>query len=228
MQRSCVSRRVRTVTCVVVTLCGTTCGTASSAHADFDLQASFTSGVSWRRAVPALSSESTMTAARQVPEARVPIGGALSALGASFDLGMTVDDRWIIPTLGMGAYGAVGSYDTIVTSADGSIAHARPWTTYELDLLLPGVGYRMKQRRFMFSASVRTGVTYLHANGSVAGGGGDTLTSLSDTSFLVQAELEACRRLDPVTRVCLQVAPRIYDFGFMNGATFGLRVEWGR
>ena len=64
--------------------------------------------------------------------------------------------------------------------------------------------------------------------GSIAGGTGDSSTSLSGFSGVLQAELAACRRLDPVTRVCVQVAPRIYDFGFMNGATLGLRVEWGR
>jgi hypothetical protein len=134
----------------------------------------------------------------------------------------------LIPGLGFAGYGAVGSYDTIVTSADGSIARARPWTTYRLDVLLPGIGYRMKHRRYMFVASVRTGISALHMSGSVAGGTGETLAALSGVSGVLQVELEACRRLDPVTRVCAQVAPRIYDFGFMNGATLGLRVEWGR
>ena len=68
----------------------------------------------------------------------------------------------------------------------------------------------------------------MHTSGSVSGAGASTLMTLSGTSLLVQAEIEACRRLDPMTRMCLQAAPRIYDFGFVNGATFGLRVEWGR
>jgi hypothetical protein len=51
---------------------------------------------------------------------------------------------------------------------------------------------------------------------------------LRAASFLVQAELEACRRLDPTTRLCLQVAPRIFDHELLNGVMFGLRMEWGR
>ena len=202
--------------------------TAPPARADFDIQAAFSGGVSWRRSHPALTNERTLTAAREVPEGKVPIGGALTAVGVGVDLGVTVDDRWIIPAVGIAGYGAVGSYDTIVTSADGSIARVRPWTTYEIDALLPGIGLRMKQRRFMFSASIRSGVSYMHSSGSVSGAAHSALMSLSGTSLLVQAEIEACRRLDPMTRMCLQVSPRIYDFGFVSGATFGLRVEWGR
>lgn len=179
--------------------------------------------------MPSLSSTSiASTPARNVGEGKIPIGGSLVAIGAGFDLGVTVDDRWVVPLLGFAGYGTIGTYDTVVTSIDGSIARVRPWSTYEIDALLPGIGYRWKKRRFLFSASLRSGVVALGANGSIAGGTESTPISLSGISGLLQAEIEACRRLDPVTRVCLQVAPRIYNFGFMNGATFGLRVEWGR
>jgi hypothetical protein len=163
-----------------------------------------------------------------VGEGKVPIGGSLAAAGGGLDLAFSVDDRWIFPVLGFAGYGAVGSYDAVITSTDGSIARVRPWSAYEVDVLLPGIGYRVKKRRFLFTAALRSGVVWLAASGSVAGGTESTAISLAGVSPLVQAEIEACRRLDPVTRVCLQVAPRIYDFGFMNGATFGLRVEWGR
>jgi hypothetical protein len=86
----------------------------------------------------------------------------------------------------------------------------------------------MKHRRFMFVASLRTGVSGMFMNGSIAGGSGEMPTALSAKSGMLQVELEACRRLDPGTRVCAQLAPRIYDFGFINGATLGLRIEWGR
>lgn len=179
--------------------------------------------------MPALrSSGVTATVARDVPEGKVPIGGSLTLLGAGLDVAMTADDRWMFPVLGFGGYGAVGSHDAVVSSLDGSIAHVRPWSAYELDLLLPGVGYRVKKRRFLFSASVRTGVVWLAAGGSVAAAGESVPISLVGVSGLVQAEIEACRRLDPIMRVCLQVAPRIYDFGFMNGGTVGVRIEWGR
>ena len=198
------------------------------ARADLDFQVSATGGVSWLRAMPALKMPETTTSARVVSESKVPIGVPLFALGGAFDMGVTSDDRWAIPLFGFGGYAAVGSYDTIVTSVDGSIARARPWSTYEVDVLLPGLGYRVKKRRFMFAATLRTGIVYLATGGSVAGGADFVPFTASGTSALLQAEIEACRRLDPLTRVCLHIAPRIYEFGFLNGATFGLRVEWGR
>ena len=201
---------------------------AAPARADVELEAAAIGGLAWTRSLPPLKSASTLTPAREVRASEVAIGGSLYAIGGGVDVGLAVDDSFFVPGLGFAAYGAIGSYDTVVTSVDGSIARARPWSTYRLDLLLPGVGYRMKYRRFMFVASLRTGISAMYMGGSIAGGNGDELASLSGVSGLMQVELEACRRLDPVTRICAQVAPRIYDFGFMNGATLGLRVEWGR
>ena len=149
-------------------------------------------------------------------------------MGASLEFAMTVDAHVVIPVFGLAAYAALGSYDTVITSADGSIATVRPWTAYRLDALLPGIGYRVTQRRWMFQADIRTGVSVMLMEGTIAGGSSETETPLTAISGVLVAELEACRRLDPVTRVCLQLAPRIYDFGFMNGGTLGLRVEWGR
>ncbi len=178
--------------------------------------------------MPSLTLEGASTVARDIPERKVAIGGSIVSLGGGIDSAVIANDQWSIPLLGVAAYGAIGSYDTIVTSVDGSIARIRPWTTYEIDVLLPGVGYRMIKRRYMFSAALRGGLVFLTTQGAVAAGADETAFGLSGLSPLVQAELLACRRLDPLTRVCLQVAPRIYDFGFMNGATFGVRVEWGR
>ena len=201
---------------------------ATPARADVDFQLAGTAGAAWTRSLPALPTPSVTTAAREVPESRVPIGGSLTWVGAGFELGMTIDDHIVIPGFGIAGYGAVGSYDAIVTAADGSIARVRPWSAYRLDVLMPGIGYRVKHRRFMFEASLRTGISAMYMGGSIAGGASESETKLSAFSGVLQAELEACRRLDPVTRLCVQVAPRIYDFGFMNGATLGLRVEWGR
>jgi hypothetical protein len=214
--------------CLIASVSAAIALAARPAHADLDFQVAAGAGVSWIRTMPTLKSERTSTAARELPEHQVPIGGSVTALGGSFDLSLVASDRWFIPAAGFAAYGAIGNYPTVLTSIDGSIARIRPWTTYEIDILLPGIGYRIKRRRFMFSASVRTGVTSLHVDGSIAGGADQQAVSYVGFSPMVQAEIEACRRVDPVTRVCLQIAPRIYDFGIMNGATFGLRVEWGR
>jgi hypothetical protein len=202
--------------------------TAAPSRADLDVQIAGGPGVSWIRTMPALTSAKTSMFARDLPEHEVPIGGSVTAIGGSFDAVFVLGDRWMVPIFGIGAYGAIGSYPAIVTSADGSIAHVRPWTTSEIDMLLPGVGYRVKRRRFQFSAALRPGLSHLDTSGSIAGGAVEEPTTFTGLSALLQVELEACRRLDPVTRGCLQIAPRIYDFGIMNGATFGLRVEWGR
>jgi hypothetical protein len=198
------------------------------ARADVDFQLAGTTGAAWMRALPALRSPALSTAARDVPDARIPVGGSLTWMGAGLEIGMTVDAHIVIPGIGVAAYAAVGSYDTVLTSADGSIATVRPWSAYRIDMPLPGIGYRVKERRWMFQADVRTGLSVLSMNGTIAGGSSETETSLTAISGVLVAEVEACRRLDPVTRVCVQVAPRIYDFGFMNGGTLGLRVEWGR
>jgi hypothetical protein len=44
---------------------------------------------------------------------------------------------------------------------------------------------------------------------------------------MLQFEVEACRRLDPTTRICVHAAPRIYDYEFVNGGIIGIRMEWG-
>jgi hypothetical protein len=204
-------------------------GVASAARADVDFQIAMGAGASWIRSMPALKTTGlTSTAARDVPPGKVALGGSLVALGGSLDIAVSADDRFIFPLLGFAGYGAVGSYDRITTSLDGSIASVRPWSAYQLDVLLPGIGYRLKRRRFLFSAGLRTGIEWLAAGGSVAAGAESAPITLIGVAALVRAELEACRRLDPATRVCVQVAPRIYDFGFLNGATFAVRVEWGR
>lgn len=200
----------------------------SSARADVEVETAALGGVAWTRSLPTLKTPSTLTAAREVRESEVAIGGSLYAVGGGFDFGLAIDDTFFLPGVGFAAYGAVGSYDTVLTSADGSIARARPWTTYQLDFLLPGVGYRVKHRRFMFVASLRTGISSMFMGGSLVGGDSEVLATFSGMSALLQVELEACRRLDPVTRICAQLAPRLYDFGFLNGATLGVRMEWGR
>ena len=201
---------------------------AEPARADVDLQLAGTTGAAWMHALPTLRTPGVATAAREVPTTRIPVGGSLTWMGASLEFAMTVDAHVVIPGMGFAVYAALGSYDTVITSADGSIATVRPWTAYRLDALLPGIGYRVTQRRWMFQADIRTGVSVMLMEGTIVGGSSETETPLTAISGVLVAELEACRRLDPVTRVCLQLAPRIYDFGFMNGGTLGLRVEWGR
>src|SRR5262249_1616908 len=120
-----------------------------------------------------------------------------------------------------------GSYDSITSSTDGSIVHMRPWSATRLDVLMPGVGGRWKHRRWMFEAAARTGITVLSMHGSVAAGADSLRIDPLNASVLLVAQSSIWRRLDPVQRLCVEVAPRVYDFGFLNGATVGLRYEWG-
>lgn len=198
------------------------------ARADFDFQLATSCSGAWLRRTPTLSATSISTSARDIAPGEIKTRGGLAMLGVSADIDLTLDDRWKVPFVGGSAYWAVGSYDAVVTSFDGSIARLRPWSTFRGDLLLPGLGYRWKHRRNMIGANVRTGVSFASMGGTVASGAGTVDLSLSASTFLVQVEVEACRRLDPTTRVCLQVVPRIYEHELMNGFTVGLRMEWGR
>ena len=67
------------------------------------------------------------------------------------------------------SFPALGFADTARSAATTRCSRARTDRSrarvrgrrYQLDFLLPGIGYRMKHRRYMFVASVRTGVTGL-------------------------------------------------------------------
>jgi hypothetical protein len=198
------------------------------ARADFDFQ--FATGLNggWIRKTPALATPPLLTNARELGSGSIPMRGGLATVGPYLDIALTLDDRWSIPLLGGAGYWSVGSYDAVVTSYEGSIVNVRPWSAFRGDLLLPGLGRRFKHRRYMWGAAMRMGLSYLSMGGSLADGAESVPLDLSATTFLVQAELEACRRLDPTTRVCLHVAPHVYDFSLLNGLTFGFRAEWGR
>jgi hypothetical protein len=198
------------------------------ARADFDFQFATTVNGGWLRHTPTLTSRPVSTEARDISDGRLRTGRALAMLGLGADVELTLDDRWKVPLVGGNVAWAVGSYDSLVTSVDGSIASVRPWSTFRGDFLMPGVGRRWKHRRNMWAATVRTGVSILTMGGSVAAGAGSVDLDLKAATFLVQLELEGCRRLDPTTRVCLQIVPRIYEHELLNGLTVGLRMEWGQ
>jgi hypothetical protein len=205
---------------------------ASPARADLDVQIVAGPTLGWMRRLPdhLRTTAPVVLPSRVLPQATA-VGtteSGLTMLGAMTDASLTIDDRITVPVLGLHVATAVGPYDTILTQADGSIARLRPWTAYRLDLLLPGVGVRHKHRRLMFAALVRPGVAFLRMGSSIAGGGERAEVALSAAAFTVQLELEACRRLDPLSRACVVFAPKLYEWHVANGATLGLRWEWGR
>lgn len=201
---------------------------AKDAHADFDFQFATNVSGAWVRRSPAYTMEPLSTSAREMSERVLKSRRPLAMLGVGLDLDLTIDDRWRIPLIGGQVWWPVGSYDASVTSIDGSIARLRPWTTFRADALLPGIGRRFKHRRFMWAATIRGGISFAAMDGDVAAAGTTEKLELSAATFLVQAELEGCRRLDPTTRVCLVVTPRLYEYELLNGITFGIRMEWGR
>ena len=201
---------------------------APPARADYDFQIGASLNAGWLRRMPSLRSDGVSTAARELGAGELRSDFGLALLGFETDLEVVVDDRWRVPLFGGALYGALGAYDRQVTSYDGSIARIRPWSAMRLDLLLPGVGYRWKHRRTMWGVAVRTGYSVYEVGGSVADGAYSLPIELGASTFVVQAELETCRRLDPTFRVCAQIVPRVYEHELLNGFTVGVRLEFGR
>jgi hypothetical protein len=183
----------------------------------------------WLRATPHMSVEdgSATVGNRTIGGALLPQTGATTLFGAGFEFGLVVDDRVVVPGFGLEFAGAVGPHARVLTSVDGSVTELRPWTAYEADVLLPGVGLRFKNGRWMYSTLVRTGLSIFGMNGSVINGTDTIDISGEHGSFLLRAQLEACRRLDPLERLCVVVAPSVYQFGFLNGGTVSFRWEVG-
>ncbi len=201
-------------------------GRAEARETKLELGGAFAGFGTYMRAMPTM----TLTAPGDSPRSlrgALPSTGHLTLAGASGELTVAVDRHLVFPLFGFAFSAAVGGSPRVLSSIDGSIVEQRPWSTYMGDVLLPGVGYRVKEQRWMFSAVVRTGVTYAAMGASVASGADTAAASSSALSFLLRAELEACRRLDPVERVCFAISPSIYQFGFGNAVTAGLRWEFG-
>jgi hypothetical protein len=200
----------------------------SVAHADdFEFQFAMGIDVGAIRQTPAMSVPISSAVARETARGKILVPGGFAFMGGHFDLATTIADRWQFPLVGAAIYGAVGSFDPVITSFDGSIVRVRPWTAIRPEILLPGVGYRFKHRRNMVAFALRTGASFLQMGASIASGADPVPLDLAAGTFMLQLEVEACRRLDPVTRVCVHAAPRIYDYEFASGGIIGIRMEWG-
>jgi hypothetical protein len=179
----------------------------------------------YMRAAPSMVLSSSDTS--RPLHGRLPSVGHLTLAGAAGEMTLAVDSRLIFPIAGLGISAAVGGGPRVLSSVDGSIVEQRAWTTYMGDLLLPGIGLRFKEHRWMFSGVVRTGISFAGMSGSVASGGDTSPVTASAMSMLLRVQLEGCRRLDPVERICFEVSPSIYQYGFGNAVTAGLRWEFG-
>lgn len=181
----------------------------------------------WLRRLPMLESEAVETDTRAVPKGEHVVPGALALLGVQVAFGFTVDDRIVLPLSGASVGTSIGSYRRVRTSVDGSIAELHPWTTSHWTLLLPGLGVRGKDRRLQWQVLVRPGVGWTAMGGQVAAAGQAAELSATASTFTLRAEGELCRRLDPVSRVCLFAGPTLYEHGWLNGGLAGLRWEGG-
>ncbi len=179
------------------------------------------------RTTPRFTYHAVQNDLRALDGGKVSSTGAASFLGASIDLGLAVDDRFLLPLLGIGGGVSLGSHARVLTSIDGSMVELRPWTMLEGEVLLPGLGVRFKERRWLFAAALRTGYSFMSMKGSVTNLVGTSDLDLGATSFALRLPVEACRRLDPMERACFVVTPHLYEFGWATGASVALRWEWG-
>lgn len=204
-------------------------GAASSARGDTSaFQLSADVHTQWVRALPEVQHSATDDQlVRPLGDATIPTGTPATFLGAGFALELVVRDHLRLPLLGLSIAGTIGGAPRVRSSIDGSIVEVDTWKTGLATLLLPGYGFRAKERRWMFEGAVQPGMAYLFTSGSAASGAQSSDMSFHATTFVLQADLAACRRIDPVNRACLFVAPTLYEFGWWNGGTIGLRWEVG-
>jgi hypothetical protein len=203
---------------------------ASKAAADrgTGLDGSLGGQVDWMPYAPTLSVPATATSVRTIEGGTLPSVGSLWFAGAQVDSSFVYRGRLVVPLLGISGALAAGTSAAVVSSLDGSIAEQRPWTAFRIECLLPGVGVRFTSRRWTAGASVRAFVVGLGMDASVAVGAGSSALSMPSRFGLgARAELEGCRRLDPVNRVCAFAGASLYEFAPVNGGSAGLRWELG-
>jgi hypothetical protein len=200
---------------------------ARAASTSAEVEGSFDARAQWVRQMPQLERDPVPTAQRTLPATTLPSTGSQAFAALTLQFGVAVDDRWLLPIAGMSFGWAVGSSPRVVTGVDGSIVELRPWSSDVLTVLLPGLGVRIKQRRWAFAAQVVPVVSVVWMNATVATGASSQDESLFAATLGARADLEACRRLDPVERLCVFVAPALYEFSVLGGGSAGLRMEVG-
>ena len=157
----------------------------------------------------------------------LPSSGHGQMVGFGGEVAIALGRHWTLPLVGVAFGGAVGGYASVVTSVDGVPMTLKPWTSGYVYMQAIGLQYRTRARRWMFEAGVRGGLSVLWMKTTIAVGGGEYSGSGVALTPTLKGDLAVCRRFDPTQRACLFVAPSIYEFGFSNGATFGLRWEVG-
>ena len=206
--------------------------TARAAHAEpgrYALDLSFGPESTWVRSMPSMSIGYTQTSAHALAGGEIPSASSLAFVGFGASLSLAYRRHWVFPLLGLGVEGAVGPSPTTLSSLDGSVVASRPWTTFRALVLLPGIGYRAVEKRWLVSATMQLGlVGYGMSDEIAASGSFQTAEATSGIEPTLRVDLKVCRRLDPTTRACLAVAPSVYEHGFLGGGTVALLWEYGR
>lgn len=211
--------------CAAAALASTLAESAGASNVAFEASAEVYGR--YFRTTPRLSYEPIENDLRSIPGGKLARSAPMGFFGASAELGLAIDDRWVVPLLGVGGAVPAGHQTRVLTSIDGSMVELRPWTTLYGEALLPGLGVRFKERRWLFSAVLRTAVSFLGVHGSITDLRGASALYFTASSFALRLPVEACRRIDPVERVCVVVTPHLYDLGWASGASVSLRWEWG-
>ncbi len=158
-----------------------------------------------------------------------PFDFPMGFLGLRTGMDLVASDRTVIPLFDVGIFGIVGQYSEVLTSVDGSFLQVSPSSIVLVDGEISGIGVRFKHRRWMFGAAVKPGFAFMVANASVADGRSFTSIDGGLTAFspILRVDLQVCRRLDPLERVCLVAQPNVYEWGWGNGGSLALRYEFG-
>lgn len=182
------------------------------------------------RAMPKFDlGDPTKITGRSVGTGTLPSTGEQHFLAMGFDTAFVFNQRLQVPLFGLYGAGAIGQSPRVITSVDGTFVTLKPWTSGAITMLFPGIGLRAKARRWSFNATMRPVATFLWMSVAYSSGGAldDGQPAVWAGTFGARGHIEACRRLDPESRACLFVEPHVYEFGFMNGGSAGLRWEFG-
>lgn len=211
---------------LLVTLSTEARAEAPSRGAEIELRIG--TGFAAMRALPSLRlSDDSVVPSRGELDGKMKTAGGFRVFGGYFDSTLTVRPRLSVPLFGLGFYVPVGDHAPVNSALDGSVATIEPWRMFAVDVLGPGIGMRATHRRWFFEGSVRFAVLLVGGRSTVASGREATSVNVLGAAPGARAEISVCRRLDPTSRVCMSLAPRLYEVEPLSGASVSLSWVWG-
>lgn len=170
----------------------------------------------------------SVTSLRTLPAATLPAFGPTGFAGVGARLEWADRGPIVLDPMVVRFAGAFGPTSRTLGGIDGTLASVDPGSML-YGSLSTGIGFRAKRRRWMFGATMDIGASLMSAHAVVYDGTNAVALDVQPSfSFMMDLDLEACRRIDPTSRVCIVLRPHVYDFGFFNGASIALRWEIGR